>query len=198
MSEAQTEDERDAAGNAAEPGRPEPARLRRRPFGYRRADVDRALDTRDSDIAELRQDIAALWMAFAQHDRIIRAAPSAEPGAPGPPDPPDPAPDPAALQPPEPTHAAPAAAGVPESSPDASAVPEDVESIDRQLSDLDEVLAAIEKATQTLERTYADEVAAGPNGPSQVDRPGRTTAPDAEGRSASGVEDAGAGGPGAG
>jgi len=152
--------------------------LRLRPFGYRRADVDQALDTRDSDIAELRQDIAALWMAFAQHDRIIRAATSGGSGAP---DPPDPARDAAGPLPPESVHEARAAAvPEPEPSPDALAATEDVESIGRQLTDLDEVLAAIEMATQTLERTYAEEIAAGSDVPPQ----------------ANGPEDAGAGKPG--
>jgi hypothetical protein len=122
-----------------EPGTPEPPRLRKRPFGYKRADVDEALATRDSQLAELRQDIAALWLAFAQHDRMIReltggadpgpaAAPAGEAADPSTP-------------PPDPAHA-----------PDAEAV-------GKQLSDLDEVLAAIEMATQTLERTYSDEIA---------------------------------------
>lgn len=154
MSAAHSEDE----GGPAEPGRPEPARLRRRPFGYRRVDVDRALDARDSDIAELRQDIAALWMAFAQHDRILRPASTGTP-APG-----------SVAPPPEPVPEA----GPPplaEPSPEAPAATEDVESVDRQLSDLDEVLAAIEMATQTLERTHAEEIAHGSDVPPEANRP---------------------------
>lgn len=119
-------------------------KLRRRPFGYKATDVDEALDARDSEIAELRQDVAALWLAFAQHDRMIRTAldPSAA-AAPAPepesqPRPPDPAaPDEESSRPPGPA---------PETS------------IGRQLSDLDGVLAAIELATQTLERTYTEEI----------------------------------------
>jgi hypothetical protein len=121
-----------------EPGTPEPPRLRKRPFGYKRADVDEALATRDSQLAELRQDIAALWLAFAQHDRMIRELTGgADPG---------------------PAQAPPAEAAAPSPTPTAEPVP-DAESVGKQLSDLDEVLAAIEMATQTLERTYSDEVA---------------------------------------
>ena len=131
----------EAAQTGPEPGTPEPARLRRRPFGYRRADVDEALQTRDSQLAELRQDIAALWLAFAQHDRMIRDLT----GAPDPVTEPSPAP------------------AVPAASAAAPLEPSDpAESVGRQLSDLDEVLAAIEMATQTLERTYSDEVAEAP------------------------------------
>jgi hypothetical protein len=123
-----------------EPGTPEPPRLRKRPFGYKRADVDDALATRDSQLAELRQDIAALWLAFAQHDRMIRELTG---GA-----------DPGPAQAPAPAEApSGAAAGPP------APAPADAESVGRQLSDLDEVLAAIEMATQTLERTYSDEIA---------------------------------------
>ena len=53
------------------PGRPG-TKLRRRPLGYNRADVDEALKARDGELAELTQDIAALSIAFAQHDRVIR------------------------------------------------------------------------------------------------------------------------------
>ena len=114
---------------------PEPPRLRKRPFGYKRADVDEALATRDAQLAELRQDIAALWLAFAQHDRMIREITGDAPPRP-------------AAPPAEPAAATPDAAG------DATA------GVGKQLSELDEVLAAIEAATQTLERTYSDEVAA--------------------------------------
>jgi hypothetical protein len=128
----------EAADPGPEPGTPEPARLRRRPFGYRRGDVDEALQTRDSQLAELRQDIAALWLAFAQHDRMLREL-AEKPGQPereGP-------------------DAPPASAATP-------LEPSDPESVGRQLSDLDEVLAAIEMATQTLERTYSEEIAEPP------------------------------------
>jgi hypothetical protein len=114
--------------------------LRRSLFGYRTEDVDRAFEARDTELAELRQDVAALWLAFSQHDRLIRAAlemPGSPPPAPAAPAPAEPAPAPTE----------PAAA-------DASAP------INRQLEELDHVLAAIESATQTLERTYAEETGA--------------------------------------
>ena len=49
--------------------------------------------------------------------------------------------------------------------------------IGRQLADLDDVLAAIELATQTLERTYVDEE--GRERPQPEGPPGRGAAPDA-------------------
>ena len=137
-----TEDSEDGEGREAstEPGRPERPRLRRSPLGYRRADVDAALETRDSQLAELRQDIAALWLAFAQHDRMLRAL-GGEPAQPTP-----------APRVPEPE---------PEPGPDQAVIAAEAASIGEQLSELDDVLAAIEMATQTLERTYADEIRGG-------------------------------------
>jgi hypothetical protein len=135
-----SEDTNQADATAAagpEPGTPEPPRLRKRPFGYKRADVDEALTTRDSQLAELRQDIAALWLAFAQHDRMIRELTGGS--------------DPGPAQ-------APAGESASAPPPESAAAP-DAESVGKQLSDLDEVLAAIEMATQTLERTYSDEIA---------------------------------------
>lgn len=110
--------------------------LRRGLFGYRAEDVDQAFEARDTELAELRQDVAALWLAFSQHDRLIRAVLAEPPSSPAPP-----APAPA---PPE-SRQAPAAEAAP---------------INRQLEELDQVLAAIESATQTLERTYAEETGA--------------------------------------
>jgi len=129
-------------------------------------------------------------MAFAQHDRIIRAGGSAGPAAPSPSS--AAASDAAAPQPPESVPEARTAAGL-ESSPDPSAATGAVESVDRQLSDLDEVLAAIEKATETLERTYADEIGAEQDAPPHGGQPDRATTPGAEARSASSVEDEAAG-----
>ena len=134
----------DTAGQSAtEPGDPAAdrsrPRLRRRPLGYRRADVDEAFAARDAEVAELRQDIAALWLAFAQHDRMIRT-----PGGGADPQPGQ-APAPGADDP----HRA-----------DPSTTGAATESIGEQLSELDEVLAAIEMATKTLEHTYADEIGA--------------------------------------
>lgn len=123
-----------------QPGTPEPARLRRGLLGYRRSDVDRTLATRDAQLAELRQDIAALWLAFAQHDRILRDRAATDESAPS----------------------TPAQAG---SAPGDDAEPdialESPEAIGERLAGLDEVLAAIEAATHTLERGYAGEAAAG-------------------------------------
>lgn len=158
MSEAEQQADQQAPAPAEpgpEPGTPEPPRLRRRPFGYRRADVDRALETRDSQLVELRQDIAALWLAFAQHDRMIRELG----GTPRPSVPPSAPQEPAAPQAPGEDTAG-AMAG--------------------QLSDLDEVLAAIEMATQTLERTYTDE--ADPDQPAGTEPGSPGEAPEQGGR----------------
>jgi hypothetical protein len=130
-----------ASGNhqAADLGRPERPKLRRRPLGYKRADVDEAFQARDSELEELKQDIAALWLAFAQHDRMIRSL-----GGETPP--------PLTARPKPAESAKPAAAPPP--------IEAEAESIGNQLSELDEVLAAIEMATQTLEKTYSDEIVA--------------------------------------
>ena len=108
--------------------------LRRGLFGYRTDDVDQAFEARDTELAELRQDVAALWLAFSQHDRLIRAALDRPQSSPAPP----------------PVQAVPA----PSAGPSAA---EPAAPINRQLEELDQVLAAIESATQTLERTYAEE-----------------------------------------
>lgn len=129
--------------------------MRRRLLGYKRADVEQALearaselDARDAELDELRRDIAALWLAFAQHDRTLgelRAALAPErgepePGAPATED---------ALEPRAKLESEPATTeGAGEPDP----------SVGRQLAELDEVLAAIEMATQTLERSYAEEI----------------------------------------
>ena len=124
--------------------------LRRGLFGYRTDDVDQAFEARDTELAELRQDVAALWLAFSQHDRLIRAA-LATPDSSAPTAPHEsPSPPPAPVQPAAADGAAP---------------------VDRQLDELDQVLAAIESATQTLERTYADET-----GAVQQDAPGESAA----------------------
>jgi hypothetical protein len=105
--------------------------------------VDDALAARDGELAELRQDVAALWLAFAQHDRILRSI--AEGSGP-----------PAPVTEHEPGATAGATAGQP-----AGAAPPagEAASIGTQLSELEQVLAAIESATQTLERTYSEELA---------------------------------------
>jgi hypothetical protein len=136
---AEDESEPDSGDHqAADLERPERPRLRRRPLGYKRADVDEAFEARDSELEELKQDIAALWLAFAQHDRMIRSLGGETP--------------PPLTVPPKPAE-----------SPEPAAAPPieaEAESIGNQLSELDEVLAAIEMATQTLEKTYSEEIAA--------------------------------------
>ena len=129
--------EGDAAGAPAPAGTPERPALRTRPFGYRKGDVHRALDARDAELTELKQDIAALWLAFAQHDRMIRGE--------------TPAPTPALPE---------AGPGPAESSQDREWIDSEAGSIGAQLTELDEVLAAIEMATRTLEGAYADEIEA--------------------------------------
>ena len=128
-----------------QPGAPEPARLRRGLLGYRRSDVDRTLATRDAQLAELRQDIAALWLAFARHDRILRDRGAATEGAATPPPP----------------------AEDGDAEPDIAV--ESPEAIGERLAGLDEVLAAIEAATHTLERGYAGESAPGAQPANRVD-----------------------------
>jgi hypothetical protein len=130
-------------------------RLRRRLFGLRSRQVEEEIAARGADVAELRRDVAALWLAFGQHERTIRQLLEAveriarveidPPGAP----------------------ASAPAAGEREPEPAPAPRPEAEDalgplaaSIGGQLGDLDEVLAAIERATQSLERTYASEIAA--------------------------------------
>jgi len=55
---------------AAAPG-PEP-RLRRGLFGYRAGDVRAEIEVRNAEADELRDDVAALWLVFNQHERAIR------------------------------------------------------------------------------------------------------------------------------
>lgn len=121
-------------------------RLRRRLFGYRPADVEAELSSRGRELGELRRDVAALWLAFAQHERTIqrmlaslerlggvRIDPPGGRGEQGQAAPAEPAQPPAAEEP----------------------VPGDVAG---RLSDLDHVLEAIERATASLERSYAGEL----------------------------------------
>jgi hypothetical protein len=150
-----SDEQENSREEAVEAAVPDPPKLRRRPFGYRKADVQQVLQSRDAELGEreaelveLRQDVAALWLAFAQHDRMIRSALGDDAGAAAPRTRP---PEPAPSTTPEPDVGAPPA-------PAAAAAIEDA-AIGRQLSDLDEVLAAIELATQTLERTYVEEIA---------------------------------------
>lgn len=145
MTDSQADAEKGDHG-AGDPGRPERPRLRTRPLGYKRSDVDEALEARDAQLTELRQDVAALWLAFSQHDRMIRALGGEDPQ-------PRPAPAPA------PASTDPGDADDGSEDLDTGAVAAEAESIGNQLSELDEVLAAIEMATKTLESTYADDIA---------------------------------------
>lgn len=175
--EAERRERREDPGESA-------VQMRRSLLGYNRADVERALgerdeavgaltdelDSREAELAELRQDVAALWLAFAQHDRMLRALQGTEPS-----------PAPAGDVPPAPN---PTAATDPEPEPPEAEPP----SVGNQLAELDEVLAAIEMATQTLERTYADEIAESaesdpgrePSEPEE-DPPGTTATPEHNG-----------------
>ncbi len=120
--------------------RPHPP-MRRAPFGYRRGDVDAALAARDAELAELRQDIAALWLAFAQHDRLLRGG----------------SPEQASITVPgEDRPERPSAPAAPD--PDAAHAAARAAAIGAQLSELDQVLSAIEEATRKLERTYSSEI----------------------------------------
>lgn len=131
--------------------RPHP-RMRRAPFGYRRGDVDAALAARDAELAELRQDVAALWLAFAQHDRLLRGGPPGRASGAATPE---------------------GGSGRP-SGPGAGETAARAATIGAQLSELDQVLSAIEEATRTLERTYASEAGgAGAAGPREADPSGR-------------------------
>lgn len=117
------------AGLEGGTGRTPAGRLRRSLFGVRAADVQRELDVRDAEIEELRRELAALWQTYAQHDRAIREALSPQPEPPAQEnggEPSEPGPSPAERR----------------------------AAIEAQLGGLDEALAAIEQATQTLERAY--------------------------------------------
>ena len=117
--------------------------------------MDDALTARDGELAELRQDVAALWLAFAQHDRILRTLTGGS--AP-----------PAPAEETEQATEAVAEAGQPAG---AAPLAGEAASIGTQLSELEEVLAAIESATQTLERTYSEELAAGETAAGETESP---------------------------
>ena len=73
-----TEEPQPDPDDPEEPSRPadgdagEEPKLRRGLLGYRARDVDAELETRRVEAEELRRDIAALWLAFGQHERTIR------------------------------------------------------------------------------------------------------------------------------
>lgn len=142
------------------------SRPRRALLGARPADVAEQLRERDAQLAELRRDVAALWLAFGQHERtigeliaVVERLAGVEihpPGgrAPAPPEHLDRRSAPEARDP-EP----PSGAGANPAEGDRSA--DLATSISEQLSGLDDVLAAIEHATESLERTYLEEIADG-------------------------------------
>ena len=163
-------------GGAGEPdprGGRKPGILRRRLLGRRKPEAGRGRTGEgpaddvtggsDPEIAEMRRDIAALWLAFNHHERALRDLAGrleASPGAP--------APLPAADRDEIPgTEAA--------ADPGQAATP-----ISEQLSDLDDVLAAIERATEVLERTHADEI----ERPGESDDPAASAETQAEGPAA--------------
>jgi hypothetical protein len=156
----------DGAGLGAR-SRPRPhrrVRLRRSPLGTRTVDVRDQfdairdeLDDRQDDIDELRNDVAALWLAFGQHERAIReliAAVEALGGAqvswPGQSE--------HGSQMPIQPEALPGMPPPPQLDPPGSAL--DRETIAAQLAGLDDVLAAIDQATRSLETVYAEEIPA--------------------------------------
>jgi hypothetical protein len=148
----------EASAGAEDSGSDGPGRLRRRLLGRDRRQTDRRASepaaASGSEIAEVRRDIAALWIAFNQHERSLRDLAGRLEASLG------------ALAPPlAPEDATPAESELP--GPPA-AVPSGDE-ISDQLADLDEVLAAIERATQVLEHTHADELERRPTatGPSE-------------------------------
>jgi hypothetical protein len=156
-------------------GRPRPRRrirLRRSPLGTRTVDVRDEfdairdeLDDRQDDIDELRNDVAALWLAFGQHERAIReliAAVEALGGAqvswPGQSEHESQMP----IQP----EALPGMPPPPRLDPPGSAL--DRETIAAQLAGLDDVLAAIDQATRSLETVYAEEIPPAQQGAKQA------------------------------
>lgn len=131
---------------APDASRSDGPRLRRRLLGLKASDVEAEIGARDTEIAELKRDIAALWLAFGQHERTIQEILKAIEGGGG-----------GAIPPP--------GGRVQSGVPAPGAQKPDPEprgaSIARQLSSLDEVLGAIEEATRTLERSYAEEIKGG-------------------------------------
>ncbi len=133
----------DEAANEARP-------LRRGLFGFKPSDVRTQISAKDAELAELRRDVAALWLAFGQHERTIRQVLETLERTSG-----------VALDPPG-GRGGQGQRGATASDPDPEREPEPgnddsaATSIGAQLTDLDQVLAAIEEATQTLERGYSE------------------------------------------
>ena len=120
---------------AAAPG-PEP-RLRRGLFGYRAGDVRAEIEVRNAEADELRDDVAALWLVFNQHERAIRELIGAVERLGGGRIPP------------------PGERNWDDPDDDGSGRPPDAWVAD-QMEGLDEVLAAIKQATDLLERSYEE------------------------------------------
>jgi hypothetical protein len=129
----------------------EARRLRRRPFGFRARDVRTAISARDAEITELRRDVAALWLAFGQHERTIREVLATLRRTSG-----------VSIDPPggrgDRLPAEGGAEGLAPAPDTEPATASSAEEIGAQLTDLDHVLAAIEQATETLERGYSEEL----------------------------------------
>ncbi len=137
--------------------------LRRGLFGIRRADVRAEISSRDQAIAELRRDVTALWLAFGQHERTIRELTGALKGLSGveiePPggrraERPEPYGDP-------PPYVGYQTAQAQRESVSTSGATPRADEIGEQLSGLDDVLAAIQRATASLEQAYNDEIEPG-------------------------------------
>lgn len=120
---------------------PEP-RLRRGLFGYRRADVRAELEAQAIEVDEMRDELAALWLAFNQHERTIRDLITAVRKAGG-----------SEVDPP-------GARTMNDlyTNPNEGSARSDAWVAD-QLEGLDEVLGAIKQATELLERGYEGEIA---------------------------------------
>lgn len=148
---------------------PRGPRIRRRLFGsYRASDVDRALLARDETIAELRQNVAAVWVACGCNERRVEAlaarveALGGEPPERTSPAPPTPQP---MARPPDRDRAPldadqPSGAG-PEPSdplaPEVGAAPLERDHFGNRLAELDAALASIRDATSELARDYVTE-----------------------------------------
>jgi hypothetical protein len=122
----------------------EDRRLRRGLFGIRAADARAEIDARDAEISELRRDLAALWLAFGQHERTIRELLGAFERSSG-----------VSIDPPG---GRTVPAGTPGSIPPAPKPQPPPDPVGEQLSSLDQVLAAIAQATDSLEQTYREHV----------------------------------------
>ena len=112
-------------------------RLRRGLFGYRAGDVQAEIEVRNAEADELRDDVAALWLVFNQHERAIRELIGAVERLGGGRIPP------------------PGERNWDDPDEDGSTRPPDAWVAD-QMEGLDEVLAAIKQATDLLERSYEE------------------------------------------